>query len=104
MQYKGFPLTISMANGNTGTKPVAKAVKLDVTPNAGVPYWMKEVTVSKDTTESSELDAPVPFDLPEDADPDIPFGTEPAEEPEEPNEEGIITEPENVEPELDEEE
>ena len=43
VQYKGFPLTFSMANGNTSSKPVAKTLKIDVTPNTAVPAWVASV-------------------------------------------------------------
>lgn len=48
---KGFPLTISMSNSNTSSKPVTKTIKLDVTPNTVLPEWVHNVTSREITTE-----------------------------------------------------
>ena len=48
VQYKGFPITISAKNEVTGDdKPVAKTLKIDVTPNTSLPYWVEPTTVVK---------------------------------------------------------
>ena len=57
-------------------------IKLDSGAAFGISFCTDEPEDDQpDTTESSEPDAPVPFELPEDADPDIPFDTESMEEP-----------------------
>ncbi len=56
--YKGFPITIAMTNSLTGTsKPVKKAVKINVTPIDKLPTWYRdeytELTGTKDVDLSS---------------------------------------------------
>ena len=43
VQYKGLPITFAMTNGNTSSKPVAKALKFNVEPNTTEPAWTTEV-------------------------------------------------------------
>ncbi|MBQ7220324.1 MAG: hypothetical protein IJS28_05020 [Synergistaceae bacterium] len=40
VSYKGFPLTFQIANGNTGSKPVTKSIKIDVNPTTATPSWV----------------------------------------------------------------
>ena len=60
-------------------------IKLDNGSAFGISFCTDETEADQpDTTESSEPDAPVPFELPEDADSDVPFDTEHTEEPDDP--------------------
>ena len=59
MQYKGFPITIAMSNSNTSSKPVAKAIKLNIGSNFTTPSWTymvtsREITTSLDVAKALE--------------------------------------------------
>jgi hypothetical protein len=38
--YKGFPITVSVENDKTGTKPVTKTYKIDIVSDKQVPQWV----------------------------------------------------------------